>query len=104
MNGHCLNRIIEFTLTRGLFPADALPERGDDLFDTFAWVKQVYSIPSACLVFTDGSLLDNKLPKDCHALGWSFSVFTADGEHVAQPKGCLLNGMTPSRELSCGPF
>ena len=59
-------------------------------FDTFVWVKQVYSIPSGCTVFTDGSLLDNKLPKEGHALGWAFSVVNQEGEYV-----CSAHGVPP---------
>ena len=87
MQEHQLSSTVHLALTRGLFPREGAPVRDQTLFDTFAWVRQAYEIPSGCLVFTDGSLLDNKLPRECHALGWAFAVVTVSGELIASANG-----------------
>jgi len=74
-------------VTRGLFPAPLLPKRDEDRFDTFHWDKQAYSIPSGCVVFTDGSRLDADLPREHQAFGWAFAVLDPDGSLVVSAFG-----------------
>ena len=74
-------------LTRGLFPAPHVESRSADLYDTIVWTVAVAEIPSGCVLFTDGSLLDGKLGPQCHALGWAFAVVAKDGALVAAAHG-----------------
>ena len=62
LHGHSLDNTVRLALERGLFPAPFIPNRDEELFDTFVWVKQCSSVPVGCIVFTDGSLLDSELP------------------------------------------
>ena len=83
-----LSPVAFLALTRGLVPTPALPSRSSACFDTFSWVQECRGdIPCQCTVFTDGSLLDNKLPTRCHALGWAFVVIDEDGSVLASARG-----------------
>ena len=73
--------------TRGLFPAPLMPSRDSDVFEVFRWSKEAYSIPSGSTVFTDGSLLDNKLCRSAQALGWAFVVLDPEGHLVCSAYG-----------------
>ena len=70
MQEHQLSSTVHLALTRGLFPREGAPFRDPALFDIFVGSGRR----------TDGSLLDSKLPRECHALGWAFAVFTVSGE------------------------
>ncbi len=74
-------------LTRGLIAAPVLPQRDDGVFDTFFWHKFCSDIPSGCLVFTDGSLLDGRMQKGVQSLGWAFVIITRSGDLVAAAFG-----------------
>ncbi len=87
MNGRNLDKTVRPALARGLFPAPFIPNRGEELFDTFVWVKQSVDVPIGCIVFTDGSLIDSKLPSGCQSLGWSFLVINGSGDLIASANG-----------------
>jgi hypothetical protein len=87
LNGHSLNGAMVLALTRGLFPAPKLPARDDQSFDTCVWFKFARDIPVGCVVFTDGSLIDGSLPRECQSLGWAFAVISSDGDLVAAAHG-----------------
>ena len=89
-------------VTRGLFPAPPVPARGASGFDTFAWYQQCDVIPAGCLVFTDGSLLDGKMPRGCQSLGWAFVLMSPMGSFLAAASGVPRCGSRPSRAQSCG--
>ena len=84
---------VHLVLTRCLYPAPSIPVRGEECFDTFEWVRQVAvdfldtGIPPGCLIFTDGSLMDCKLPPECFSLGWAFCVIKTNGDIVASARG-----------------
>ena len=80
-HGDDLSPQVFLALSRGLFSPPCLPSRDDDLFDTFHWTREAVDIPCGCSVFTDGSLLDGRLPTEYQSLGWSFVVLSPDGTH-----------------------
>ena len=88
-DGHQLTNGVRLALTRGLVPHLCAPVRDDHLFDSFWWHKRPFHnhIPSGCLIFTDGSLIDGKLEKPYQSLGWAFVVITSDGVLVAAAYG-----------------
>ena len=63
------------------------PPRDDSQFDSFFWHTPSADIPIGCTVFTDGSLLDNKLPKGWLALGWAFALVDDHGDLLAAAYG-----------------
>ena len=79
--------IERLVLTRGLFPAPTVPDRGAEGFDTFEWVKQAPAIPNGSMLITDGSLLDGRLGHSCQSLGWAFLVTDEHGTLIAMAKG-----------------
>jgi ribonuclease HI len=81
-------------LTRGLLPAPVVNQRHDCLFDTFEWscltafwFKHCRDIPIGCAVFTDGSLIDQKIGYGCQSLGWAFAIVDDEGDLVASAQG-----------------
>ena len=89
MNGRSASQssAVLLAFTRGLVRLPEVVERRNDAFDTFTWLKQAYSIPSGCVIFTDGSLLDGKLPEGHQALGWAFAVIGPEGDFIAAAYG-----------------
>ncbi len=108
MQEHQLSSTVHLALTRGLFPREGAPVRDQALFDTFAWVRQASEIPSGCLVFTDrftdGYLLDSKLPRECHALGWAFAVVNVSGELIASAIGVPPRWVNTIQGAELWPF
>ena len=78
--GAAISPAVVLALSRGLFHAPIIPERDEELYDTFVWTKRCYELPLGCTIFTDGSLLDSKLGNQCLALGWSFVVIGPEGQ------------------------
>ena len=60
---------------------------GFSWFLEVSWFKRSEDIPLGCVIFTDGSLLDDSLSKGCQSLGWDFVVIDSDGELVAAAHG-----------------
>ena len=86
-HGRNVNGAQHLALTRSLVRAPAIPARRESAYDSFIWHKQTFSVPSGCVVFTDGSLQDRKLPDGCQALGWAFAVVGPEGEYMSAAYG-----------------